>query len=109
MFHTAGPSLCLNLKTIRPTVNEQKNKHESVIVRGDNIIYIYAEEDPWTAGALENIGGTNALKVIQPGANPSILIENLDQKGLVHSTLEDWLDLTIRENGTSLHKNCEHR
>ena len=74
-----------------------------------NIIDIYGEIDPWTAGAVESIGQTNSVKIIQPGANPSILIENLDQKGLVHSTLEDWLDLTIRENGTSLHKNCEHR
>ena len=61
---------------------------------GDNIIYIYAEEDPWTAGALENIGGTNALKVIQPGANHIIDLNTLDQKELVFTTLFDWLRIS---------------
>jgi hypothetical protein len=58
---------------------------------GNNIIYIYGEEDPWTAGAIEHTGGTNALKIIQPGANHSIDLNELDQKDLVLSTLFNWL------------------
>lgn len=76
---------------------------------GNNIIYIYGEIDPWTAGAVELTGQTNSVKIIQPGANHSILIENLDQKGLVYSTLEDWLDVAIQENVTTLHKISNHR
>jgi len=61
---------------------------------GNNIIYIYAEEDPWTAGALDNVGGTNALKVIQPGANHIIDLNTLDQKELVFTKLFDWLGIS---------------
>jgi len=62
---------------------------------GDNIIYIYGKNDPWTAGALESVGSTNSVKIIQPNANHSIKIEQLDQKDLVYSTLEQWTDLSI--------------
>jgi len=62
---------------------------------GDNIIYIYGENDPWTAGALESVGSTNAIKIIQPNANHSIKIEQLDQKDLIYSTLEQWTGITI--------------
>ena len=62
---------------------------------GDNIIYIYGENDPWTAGALESVGLTNSIKIIQPNANHSIKIEQLDQKALVYSTLEQWTGIPI--------------
>jgi hypothetical protein len=75
---------------------------------GNNIIYIYGEIDPWTAGAVELTGQTNALKIIQPGANHLILLENLDQKSLVYSTLEQWLGVTIQETGTATYKNFHH-
>ena len=75
---------------------------------GNNTIYIYGEIDPWTAGAVELTGQTNAIKIIQPGANHLILIENLDQKSLVYSTLEQWLDVTIQETGTAIYKNSHH-
>jgi len=76
---------------------------------GNNIIYIYGEIDPWTAGAVELGGQTNSVKIIQPGANHSIFLENLDQKDLVYSTLEQWLGITIQESSTGLHKNSQHR
>lgn len=76
---------------------------------GSNIIYIYGEIDPWTAGAVELTGQTNAVKIIQPGANHSILLENIDQKGLIYSNLEEWLDVTIQENGSNLYKISDHR
>ena len=76
---------------------------------GNNIIYIYGEIDPWTAGAVEITGQTNAIKIIQPGANHSILLETLDQKGLVYSTIEEWLGVPIQEKGTALYKNSHYR
>jgi hypothetical protein len=75
---------------------------------GNNIIYIYGEIDPWTAGAVEPTGQTNSFKILQPGANHSISIENLDEKDQVYSALEDWLDVTIQENGTALYKKSYH-
>ncbi len=65
---------------------------------GNNIIFLYGETDPWTAGAVELTGQTNAVKIIQPGANHSIILSNLDQKELVYSTLEEWLGIEVVES-----------
>lgn len=66
---------------------------------GNNIIYIYGELDPWTAGAVELTGQTNAIKIIQAGANHYIDIADLDEKALVYTTLESWLGIEINEGG----------
>ena len=76
---------------------------------GNNIIYIYGGIDPWTAGAVELTGQTNALKIVQPGANHSISLEDLDQKELVFFTLEEWLDVTIDDKAAYLSKLPCHR
>jgi hypothetical protein len=76
---------------------------------GNNIIYIYGEIDPWTAGAVELAGQTDAVRIIQPGANHSILIENLDQKEFVYSTLENWLNIEIQRGGANLSKHSHHK
>ncbi len=62
---------------------------------GDNIIYIYGEIDPWSAGMIELTGETNAIRVVQPGADHSVRIADLDEKDLVIETLEDWLGIDI--------------
>jgi hypothetical protein len=60
---------------------------------GNNIIYIYGENDPWTAGAIETTGSTNAVKIIQPGANHTVTVESLDERELVYSKLNLWMEL----------------
>ena len=62
---------------------------------GTNIIYIYGANDPWTAGAIESVGSTNSIKIVQPGANHSVKITDLDDSELVYSTLEEWLGVEI--------------
>jgi len=62
---------------------------------GNNIIYLYGANDPWTAGAIESVGSTNALKIIQPGANHSLKIEDLTEKDLVYSRLAEWLGISL--------------
>jgi hypothetical protein len=62
---------------------------------GDNIIYIYGEYDPWSAAMFEPSGETNAIRVIQPHADHSVRIGDLDEKDLVIETLEDWLGIDI--------------
>jgi hypothetical protein len=57
---------------------------------GNNIIYVYGEEDPWTAGAIDNISATNSLKIIEPGANHSIRLNDIQESQLVLSTLKNW-------------------
>jgi len=47
---------------------------------GDNFIYIYGGNDPYTSAAVALTGKTNALKVVQPGANHGASIAALDEK-----------------------------
>ncbi len=63
--------------------------------QGQRIIYIYGGIDPWTAAAVEPSAELDVLKIIQPGANHSVKIRDLDQKELVVQTLERWLGITI--------------
>lgn len=62
---------------------------------GDNIIYIYGEYDPWSAAMFEPTDETNAIRVIQPQADHSVRIGDLDEKNLVIETLEEWLGIEI--------------
>ena len=62
---------------------------------GNNIIFIYGGQDPWSAAAVELTGQTNALKIVQPGANHSVRISDLDNSQIVHNTLEAWLGVQI--------------
>ncbi|MFC2136153.1 hypothetical protein ACFLR4_03095 [Bacteroidota bacterium] len=62
---------------------------------GNNIIYIYGENDPWTAAAVELTGLTNALKIVQPEANHVLRISELDNPEIVYSSLENWLNIDI--------------
>jgi len=63
--------------------------------QGNGIIYIYGGDDPWTAGAVEPAGQTNALRFVQAGADHSVGIEDLDQRDLVLSTLGQWMGIQI--------------
>ncbi len=47
--------------------------------QGNNIIYIYGGADPWTGGAVELTGQTNAVKIIQAGADHGVKIVDLEQ------------------------------
>jgi len=64
---------------------------------GNNIIYIYGGQDPWTAGAISSTGATNALKLIEPGFNHSITISTMNNPGLVYIKLEEWLGVDINQ------------
>ena len=67
--------------------------------KGNNIIYIYGSVDPWTAAAIELTGQTNAIKIIQEGADHRIKISDLDDKELVFDALKNWLNVEIFEQG----------
>jgi hypothetical protein len=66
--------------------------------QGARIAYIYGGNDPWTAAALNPAPGLDALQVVQPGANHTTKIRDLDQKGAVIAALERWLELDIDES-----------
>ncbi|MBN2134553.1 MAG: hypothetical protein JW737_02375 [Acidobacteria bacterium] len=63
---------------------------------GNNIIYIYGAEDPWTGGAIELIPGqTNAIKIVHPGGDHQTRIQDLAEYQTVMDTIESWLGIEI--------------
>jgi hypothetical protein len=64
---------------------------------GNNIIFIYGGDDPWTGGTVELTGQTNALLFIHPGADHRVKINDLDQqeRDLILATLGEWLGIQI--------------
>jgi hypothetical protein len=68
-----------------------------VISSGNNMIFLYGENDPWTAGAVELSGATNSIKVVNPGDNHSVFINELPDadRDRVIAALEQWLQPVI--------------
>ena len=62
---------------------------------GNNIIYIYGEEDPWGATGPEPSDQVNAIKKVLKGGDHSTRIKDLekDDQEEVISTLKKWLEL----------------
>jgi len=66
-----------------------------VQTQGNNIVLIYGGADPWTCGAIELTGQTNALKITQPGANHRVRIADLAERDVVLDSLSSWLDMEL--------------
>jgi hypothetical protein len=66
--------------------------------QGERIIYIYGQDDPWTAAALAPDPGLDALQVVQAGANHRVKIRDLDRRAEVIAALERWLQVDIDES-----------
>lgn len=83
------------------TVNYKPETMEQVRsflqTKGNHIIYIYGEYDPWSATQVELTGQTDALKIIIEKGNHSACISqmNAGQKEAVYKSLERWLDVKI--------------
>lgn len=65
--------------------------------KGNNMIYLYGERDPWTAAAFEPSEKTSAIKLINPGDNHKTNIGRLPwaMQDSIFTTLEEWLDMEI--------------
>lgn len=81
--------------TFDPTFMEDINKW--LLTRGNNIIYIYGENDPWSAPHLEYLGATNAKMFWVKNGNHYSFIRTLSetQQDEVLQTLKEWLGMTI--------------
>jgi hypothetical protein len=73
--------------------NRMKEVDTWIQNKGNNIIYIYGSDDPWSASAARVTHKTNALKIIKSGGNHTTRINNLppEQSQLVIKTLQKWL------------------
>lgn len=64
---------------------------------GNNMLYIYGENDTWSASAVEIGENTNAVKMVKKDGSHRTRINSFagDQKEQIYSTLEEWLDIKI--------------
>lgn len=62
-----------------------------------HMIFIYGEADPWGATAANIKPGSGSLKMVKKGGTHGTNIQSLspEQRAVVISTLEKWLDLKI--------------
>jgi hypothetical protein len=73
------------------------NVYHFLQYKGDHIIYIYGELDPWSSTAIQLIGRTDAVKIVVKNSYHGSRVRDFtpEQKELFYSTLERWLGLTL--------------
>jgi len=71
--------------------------NEWVQRKGNNMLYIYGENDPWSATAVEIGPKTNAVKFVNPGGDHTTRIKSFppELRDSIYVQLEDWLELNI--------------
>jgi hypothetical protein len=64
---------------------------------GNNFIFIYGGNDPWTSTGVCLTGKTNSLKMILPNGSHRTRIKSFppNERELIYKKLEDWLDIRI--------------
>jgi hypothetical protein len=64
---------------------------------GDNFIYIYGGNDPWTSTGVCLTGKTNSVKMVLPNGSHGSRIKGFSNKDkdLIYSRLENWLGIQI--------------
>lgn len=64
---------------------------------GNNFIYIYGGNDPWTSTGVCLSGKTNSLKMVLPNGSHGSRIRGFSKKDkeLIYSQLENWLGIQI--------------
>lgn len=64
---------------------------------GNNMLYIYGENDTWSATAVDIGKNTNAIKMVKKDGSHKTRINSFEgeQKEKIYSTLEKWLDIKI--------------
>ncbi|MCP4213670.1 MAG: hypothetical protein GY765_03390 [bacterium] len=78
-------------------------------LNGKKTIYVYAGQDPYTAASIEPDPRTSALKIVQPGADHTVRIRDLEEKELLYGTLEQWLGVTVNRESRLEHENQRYR
>ncbi len=64
----------------------------------DKMLFIYGENDPWSATAVETSANPDIYKVVKPGGSHRTRILNLPekQKNFVYKLLKKWMSTEIR-------------
>lgn len=75
-----------------------KNVNDFLQQKGNHVIYIYGEYDPWSASAVQLINGrTNALKMVKKGGSHKTRINSFEdeEKQQIYDSLAKWLDIQL--------------
>lgn len=85
-----GVKLVFNPATLQKVYN-------FIQYEGNNIAYIYGELDTWSSTAVQLIGRTNAIKLVNKGGYHGSRIRDLspEQQDLFYSSMEKWLDMKL--------------
>jgi hypothetical protein len=64
---------------------------------GENFIYIYGGNDPWTSTGVCLTGKTNSIKMVLPNGSHGSRIRGFSKKDkeLIYSRIENWLSIQI--------------
>jgi PS-10 peptidase S37 len=64
---------------------------------GNNMLYVYGENDTWSATAVDIGDKTNAVKMVKKDGSHKTRIHSFEgvEKEKIYSTLEKWLDIKI--------------
>ena len=67
---------------------------------GNNFIFIYGGNDPWSSTSVNLTGNTNSIKMVLPGGSHRTRIRNFPDadKEKIYSKLEEWLDIKIKRD-----------
>ncbi len=65
--------------------------------KADNFIFIYGEQDTWSAAAVSLSGRTNSVMIVKKGGDHRTRIRNLDaaDRKVVMDKLSEWLELEV--------------
>lgn len=68
-----------------------------VRTQGHNMLYIYGENDPWSATAVTLEPGTNAVKMVNPGGSHSTRIKSFPpaMRDSILTVLGQWLQMDL--------------
>lgn len=68
-----------------------------VKAEGNNMLYIYGQNDAWSSTAVEPSATTNAVKMVNPGGCHGTRIKSFpeEMQDSIYSVLENWLDVEI--------------
>jgi len=97
IFAPPGADLTFNSAVMPGVINWLQTE-------GDNIIYLYGGNDPWSAAAIELTGAARALKIVQADGNHNLSIATLDDAQEMYDSLESWLDISVYPQAAPLMK-----
>ena len=74
-----------------------RDVHDWLKKHGNQMMYIYGEQDPWSATAFTPSEKTDAVKFVNPGGSHRTRIKSfpLTMQDSIYTVLEKWLDVDI--------------